>query len=172
MVKSTDQLQLPDVKAAQCMAIAGTGPYQGKKKKMSPSLMLVIRPANPGETLEEFQKAAFRDRSFEPSPAACPVEHCLVAKSVKLGAYEKEGDDIVEIAVFERDMPRYPGLSLEEPFMVQPGKSKEIQYFRPDERITRFAGKLYYAAIMESSTSVLEHAQEDYAAFLKTFVVE
>jgi len=174
-VKGTDELNLLDVKQGQCTVVVNTGPYKGNKRSMSPSLMLISRPAKQGESLEDFQKASFRDREFETiAPSLCPAEHCLTATSVKAGGYEKEGDGHLVITVIEREMPQYPGLMLEEPAMPQIDENKkdEIQYFHADERINRFSGKRYYMVVLESSTSVLKSAKADYAAFLKSLIVE
>ncbi len=174
MAKADNEIQLPDIKGGRCFAIVNTGPYNGNKKAMSPSLMISARPAKPGETLEDFQKTTMQDRGFQiTAPMACPVEHCLGTESIKTGAYDSEGDGYVELVVFERDAPVYPGIALESPvsFGDLP-KDGSIQYFRPDLRQTRFPEKMFYAVLVEASSSVLESGKKDYVEFLKYLRVD
>jgi hypothetical protein len=174
LTRAENRLQLPDIKNGQCFAVVNTGPYKGNNEQMSPSLMISARPAKAGETLEDFEKATMLDRSFQNvPPVSCPVEHCLGAESVKTGAYGKEGDGYVELIVFERDAPAYPGMALESPTVVEEVAKKEsIQYFRPDDRQTRFSGKLFYSVFVEASSSVLEPGKKDYVEFLKYLRVD
>jgi hypothetical protein len=175
VVNGEDELDLGGVKNSFCVSQISKGPYKGKKKSMSPTILLLARPAHTGETLEDFRNAIYKQRVFHDVPAQrCPADKCLSGESVKPGAYEQEGDGYVEAIIFEREMPAYPGLLLEKPEFINPSdlQNDKITYFRPNERITRFPGEMFYLVMLDSSESVLDKAKIDYAEFLKNLVVE
>jgi hypothetical protein len=173
-VQGTDQINLPDVQGGHCTAIVNTGPYKGKKKKMSPSVVVMCYVAKSGETLEDFQKSMSLSRTFEEmQPPVCKWDHCIASKSVQTNVYKDEGDSYVQMEVFERSMPKYPGLLFEEPYLPSSEKdAKQIAYFHADERLLRFPVRLFYVVEMESSTSVVEAGKADYLSFLQSLEVE
>ncbi|HEY0308793.1 MAG TPA: hypothetical protein VGB94_11585 [Acidobacteriaceae bacterium] len=175
VVKQDDSVHLDNAAQGKCVVSVKTGPYHGSGKPISPTILAMSLVAPPNGSLEDFLKAALHgEQSRDISDMLCPAEKCLSAEAIKPKAYGSDGDGDVQAIAFERSMPLYPGLIYEDPAIpsVNKADTQGMIYLHPDERISRFPGKLYYLIVMDSATSVLDDARRDYSSFLKTFVAE
>lgn len=167
------RINLFDLAKGQCIAQIETGPLASKAGDITPNILVVVRQPKPGETLIEFMKAYMTNSS--PQPAAlhgCPVQECLGFEAVKPGLYHEAGDGHAVVTVFKREAPEFPGVLFEAPTVLPPLGNDKASTFRPDERLTRFDGTLYYLVLLDSASLVLAQAQNEYESFLKGFETE
>lgn len=159
----TWRLSLADVKNGQCVAQFETGPYPSKAGDVIPNILVLVRQAREGESLEEFLK---KFMNF-PSPksvniARCPAEHCLAVESVVPNFYKAAGDGQVIMVAFQRTEPSFPGLVFEKPWALPQGEAGKTSYYRPTTRLTRLRGTLYYLVTMDTASSVKDNAKSDF----------
>jgi hypothetical protein len=121
------------------------GPYEKKKDKAS--VLIFTEAERPGQGMSEFQGRYLpTGYGYEPfSLKGCPVEKCVVYHDVPTDAKTRKSKDQAYSIFFERDEPEFPGLALEvpEPPQVDDGQAGP-QYFRPEQRMKRVPGKIYY----------------------------
>jgi hypothetical protein len=161
-------------KNSSCFAIFNPGPYQAVKRKLRPSILLIVQQSKEGESLDNYSKKFMTDGTFTPAPELhCPASNCIALKGVQPGMYKKDGDGHSRLVVFERDEPAFPGLIFESaiaPPKVDP--SKGIQVFRPVPKQGRIPGKLFYVVILDTAASIEEPAIKDFNFFLENLTVE
>jgi hypothetical protein len=161
------------VQKGLCVVQLETGPHHGKAGEVVPSLVLIVRQPKPGETLAAFMKAFMK----YPSPQTvevshCPSEKCLATEAVIPKAYGPRGNGHFVVTVFKRDAPEFPGLIFEEPSSPDAPNDGKVHYFRPNERLHRMEGVLYYAVALDTADSVLGDARQDYDTLLKDMQAE
>ncbi len=162
------------VEDGSCEAYFSTGPYPGTKHQRHPSIVLLARPPQGDETLEDLAKRYTARGTFHPfTPSSCPAERCIAMRGVQPGMYREDGDGHPTVIVFERDQPDFPGLLFESPWESSPSGPGEGEQNTPPERIkARIPGKLYYVVVLDAAASVDEPARNDLDSFLKSLVVE
>ena len=135
-----------------CVAVFSTGPYKATKHNLRPSILLLVRQAKPGESLEDFLKGFEKDGAFSPeTPTRCPAESCVAANGVQPGMYKQDGDGHGRLVAFARDEPPFPGLLFESPWEMPKADAKAgVQYFRPKQVVKRMPGKLYYLVLLDA----------------------
>ena len=69
--------------------------------------------------------------------------------------------------VFKREAPEFPGILFEEPAGPEAPKDGKVRYFRPQDRICRLDGPLYYVVMLDTADSVLGEAKHDYDTLLE-----
>jgi hypothetical protein len=168
------RIDVYDVENSTCAVQIGAGPYPNGIRQVSPNIVLIARPAKPGESLQDFLAAFGKNRTTNPvEPKVCPSEKCLGFEVLEKGMYKEDGDGVFGVTVFERDAPAYPGVLFERPSPAPPPSAPgKVQYYRAPERYSRFADKMYYAVMLDTASSVLEPAKAAYEEFLKSVRVE
>jgi hypothetical protein len=168
------QVTVGGVEKGVCIVQIKTGPHPGKTVDVLPNILVLIRQPKPGETLDDFLKAALPGVSTNRTRVgACPSQECLFREGAKPGLYKSEGDGHVIMASFERHEPEFPGLVFEQPVALPPApESQKVTYFRPSEHLGRVKGVLYYLVMLDTADSVLEKASKDYEDFLNGMRVE
>lgn len=168
------RLNLPDVQEGFGMAQFETGPYTGNSGQVTPNIVVLVRPPKPGETLQDLLLAVTKDHGGAAIPATvCPTDQCLAWAATKSGMYKEEGDGHMIVTAFERDTPDFPGLLFENPApLPDTPKDSQVHAFHPEDRRQRFSGKLYYLVMLDTASSVLEKAKQDYETLLKNIQVE
>jgi hypothetical protein len=157
----------------QCLAQFETGPYSANGREVVPNILLLVRPAKPGETLDEFLKSFLRYPDSTAIPAnSCPATPCLAAEAVVKGRYKESGDGYATFTVFERNEPQFPGIMFENPAGAKVPSDGVVHNFVADQHIKRLKGKLYYLVLLDSADSVLDRAKMDYESYLKSMQVE
>jgi hypothetical protein len=155
-------------------SVFSTGPYPAKKGTLRPSILLLVKQAKPGQTLEEFAASFERDGTFVPyTPARCPAERCIAEKGVQPGMYHENGDGHGRIVCFEREQPVFPGLVFESPSALPHKEGKEgpeTFKFAPTQQ--RMPGKLFYLVLLDTAASIEEPALKDFDFFLQNLTVE
>jgi hypothetical protein len=151
-----------------------TGPYKAKKGNLQPSILLLVRQAKPGQTLENFAAGFDRDATFTAfAPVRCPAERCIAEIDVKAGAYHENGDGRGRLVFFERDQPEFPGLTFESPSQLplKEGRAGPESFaFTPIQQ--RMPGRLFYLVVLDTAASIEEPALKDFSFFLENLTVE
>ena len=166
-------LLVNDVSQGLTLAQIKAGPFSSPAGNVTPNILVLVRPAKPGESLEDFLNSFMRYPSAAPTRVLnCPSDTCLASHAVEAGAYKEAGDGHVTMAVFKRDAPQFPGVLFEEPVAIPGPNSQKPSYFHPEQRMGRLSGTLYYLVALDTASSVIEKADEAYENFLKQFQVE
>jgi hypothetical protein len=140
---------------------------------VSPSILVIVRPAKPGETLEDSVEALMKYPSSQPiNISHCPSESCLSIRGTEPGTYGDQGDGNAIITAFQRKEPNYPGIKFEEPLALPEPKEGQPQYFRPSESIGRISGTLYYLVLLDTASSARQQTEKAFDEFLKNIQVE
>jgi hypothetical protein len=162
-----------DVQEGQCVVQLETGPYKNGAADVVPNILVIVRQAKTGESLDDFKKVFMRDAPFKPASVRnCPSQECLPSEAVKPGLYGANGDGHAILTVFNRPAPAFPGLALEEPTTLPSAEEGKTTYLHPNERLNRFEGTLYYLVLLDTASSVFEKAEYDFEDFLKRFQAE
>jgi hypothetical protein len=172
--KAEWKLNFPQPEPGQCLAQLETGPYSANGREVVPNILLLVRPAKPGETLDDFLKSLLRYPDPKAIPAGfCPATQCLAAEAVVKDRYKESGGGHGIFTVFERDEPDFPGLIFEAPAGPKvPSDGVMHNYAPPSPWMKRLKGKLYYVVLLDSAESVLDRAKMDYESFLKAMQIE
>jgi hypothetical protein len=162
-----------EVQKGQCIAQLETGPYRNGTRDVVPNILVIVRQAKTGESLDDFKKVFMQKASFRPASVRnCPSQECLTSEAVKPGLYGTNGDGHAILTVFNRPAPAFPGLALEEPTTLPSADEGKTTYFHPNERLNRFEGTLYYLVLLDTASSVFGKAEDDFEDFLKRFEAE
>jgi len=155
-------------------SVFSTGPYQAKKGTLRPSILLLVKQAKPGQTLEEFAASFGRDGTFVPyTPVRCPAEKCIAERGVQPGMYKENGDGHGRLVFFESEQPEFPGLVFESPSSLPHQEGKEgPETFRFTQTQQRMPGKLFYLVLLDTAASIEEPAMKDFDFFLQNLTVE
>ena len=149
------------------------GPFSGPAGNVTPTILVLVRQAKPSESLEDFLKSFMRYPSASPTHIHnCPSETCLASRAVVTGGYKEAGDGQFTMTVFKRGVPQFPGVLFEEPAAMPAAEPQKASYFRPEQRMGRLNGTLYYLVALDTASSVCEKADEAYESFLKEFQAE
>jgi hypothetical protein len=167
------RLRRLEVQKGLCVAQMATGPHNGKAGNVAPSVTVIARQAQPGETLADFMKLFM---SY-PSPHAvqvshCPAQECLAYEAVVPNAYGDKGNGHPVVTVFKRDPPEFPGLLLEEPTAPESSQKASVSVFHPHEHLRRMDGTLYYLVMLDTADSVLDDAKKDYDTLITSLHAE
>jgi hypothetical protein len=150
-----------------CVVRIETGPYPSEAGDVIPNLLLMARQPKPGEKLSDFMKVFIKGPSVKPLRVSrCPSEQCLSCEMTTPKAYGAAGNGYALLTVFQREAPEFPGLVFEEPAGPEAPKDSKVTYFRPNERIHRMEGTLYYMVLLDTADSVLDKAKQDYDTLL------
>ncbi|HWG20229.1 MAG TPA: hypothetical protein VG225_06835 [Terracidiphilus sp.] len=151
-----------------------SGPYAAKKGALRPEILLLVKQATPGQTLEDFAASFKRDGVFVPyTPVRCPAERCIAERGVQPGMYHENGDGRGRIVFFEREQPEFPGLIFESPSSLPHKRGNEGQEaFRFAPMQQRMPGKLFYLVLLDTAASIEDPAMKDFDFFLKNLTVE
>jgi hypothetical protein len=158
-----------------CVAVFSTGPYKATKHNLRPSILLIARPAKPGESLDDFLKMFLKPGEIvsPEAPSHCPAASCTAVEADQPKMYKADGDGRAHMIVFERDEPPFPGLLFESPWeMPKSDASAGMQYFRPKQTVKRMPGKLYYLVLLDTAASIEEPAMKDFDFFLENLTAE
>jgi len=169
--------QIPDVTKGTCSVVLGLPEYPDKKGTSSPSLLLMVRPQKPEETLSDFVRSFLHGRYAVATPttiATCPSTSCMSYEILDKDMYAKQGGAHLLAVAFERDMPEFDGLMFEHPVSMKPNADEKgkVVYFRPDEVFHRLPGKLYYLVILDSNAEIFDPAKKDFDFFLGSIRAE
>jgi len=159
-------------KNGQTTFVFELGPYKCPAGDVTPEILLIVRQAKPGESLEDFLRASAPNKpgsqlTTRASALLCPAQLCLSAEIVRPGGYQEAGDAHAFVTVFQREAPDFPSLLFEHPSQLPQGEEGKISYFHPNEFLHRFEGRLYYMVLLDTASSVREPAQKDYEFFLQ-----
>jgi hypothetical protein len=166
-------LNFADVEKSICMAQLKTGPHAGKTSKVNPNVLVFVRQPRSGETIEDFENSIFPEVPSKPIAGIdCSFRGCLELERVRPGAYKREGDGHVLVVAFKREEPEYPGILFEKPNPPPQSKAEGPTYFRPNPKLRRMSGVLFYLVVLDTPDSVLGDARDDLKSFLKTLEVE
>jgi hypothetical protein len=151
-----------------------TGPYAAKKGTLRPSILLLVKQAKPGQTLDDFAASFGRDGTFVPyTPARCPAERCIAERGNQPGMYHENGDGHGRIVFFEREQPEFPGLVFESPSSLPHKEGKKgPETFTFAQIQQRMPGKLFYLVLLDTAASIKEPAMKDFDFFLQNLTVE
>lgn len=162
-----------EVQNGLCVVQIETGPHASKAGDVIPNLAVIARQPKPGETLADFMKVFMNFPSPQTVAVShCPSEKCLAFEAVIPKAYGPRGNGHAVVTVFKRDAPEFPGLLFEEPAGPKVPKDGKVSYFRPNERLRRMEGTLYYMVMLDTADSVLDDAKQDYDTLLKYLQAE
>jgi hypothetical protein len=162
------KLRRLEVQKGTCVVQLETGPHPSKAGDVVPNLVILVRQAKAGETLGDFMKSFGTYPSAKPvGVSRCPSEQCLAYEVTRPKAYGAAGNGYGLVMVFRREAPEYPGLLFEEPAGPEAPKDGKVHYFRPNDRIHRLDGLLYYMVMLDTADSVLDEAKEDYDTLLE-----
>lgn len=172
-------MRIPDVVGGICSA--GAIP-PAKKGEPSPTFLLMARTPPEGQSLDDFARSYLKDHDVfnddrtkvsTASDLPCPVEHCLSLDIVVPGIYFKQGGAHFLILAFERDQPRYDGLTFEKPQGPPTVKPQETPVtFHFNYIFHRIPGKLYYLVLLDSNQQIFANSKPEFDQFLKSVVVE
>lgn len=157
-----------------CVGLFTAGAYQGTVHQLHPSILLLVKQPEPGQTLEDFAHKFMPPGPAQTFvPAHCPAARCYGLVGVQAGMYGKDGDGHGRIVVFERDQPAFPGLIFESPAAIPRTEGDEgMQAYRPEPLQARIPGKLYYLVLLDTAASIEQPALADFDYFLQNLVVE
>jgi hypothetical protein len=156
-----------------CAAVFGSGPYPAISGSLSPSVAVIVKRAEDGQSLQDFLNKISPGADQPDTETICPVAGCIARRILKKDTYGKNGDLHGRIVVFERDEPEFPGLIFEHPLVPPTDKGKEdASYFRPAQTLKRIPGKLYYAVLLDTAASIEGPASNDWQFALKNMKVE
>jgi hypothetical protein len=162
-----------DAKAGLTLAQIKVGPFPSSAGDVTPNILVLVRLAKPGESLEDFLKTFMRYPMAAPTHIShCPSDTCLASHAVEAGAYKAAGDGHITMAVFQRKLPQFPGVQFEDPMALPASVSEKGSYFRPEQRMGRLNGTLYYLIALDTASSVMDKANAAYELFLNEFQVE
>jgi hypothetical protein len=165
--------QIGLAKDGGCIVNFGAGPYEATTRKMSPSILLLVKQSAESETLLDFAKRFSKGLSGMFTPSRCPAAHCIALSGVQSGMYGKDGDGHGRIVIFERDQPEFPGLIFEAPLEIPKSEGGEgPKIYRPNQTQQRMPGKLYYLVLLDTASSIEEPAVKDFDFFLQNLIVE
>jgi hypothetical protein len=155
-------------------SLFSTGPYPANRGTLRPSILLLVKQAKPGQTLEEFSASFGRDGTFVPyTPVRCPAERCIAEKGIEPDMYKENGDGHAHLVFFERAQPEFPGLLFEYPSSLPHKEGKEgPETFRFAQIQQRMPGKLFYLILLDTAASIEEPAMKDFEFFLQNLIVE
>lgn len=172
-VPSAWSVERMDLADGSCVADFLTQFYQGTAHLKRPSVLLLVKQPEQGETLDQFSMRFRHKGTFTPfTPARCPAENCIALMAVQPGMYGDDGDGHGRVLFFERGQPEFPNLVLETPAVFPSSASDKPQVYRPGKIAGRIPGKLYYLVLLDTAASIEGPALKDYELFLHNLTVE
>lgn len=126
-----------------------------KGKEISYSILITMKTVNDDEKLSDHLR---KFTSQYPNNKKITFSN----KYEKMEAYEIQdktlykdiGGAHIYIVGIERNMPKHPGLLLENPVVLPNGTSDQVHYYRANESKNRFKGKIFYTIILDSCEDI------------------
>jgi len=170
------RMDIRDVSGGTCISTMETGPYPSRSGTSTPTLLILTRPAKPGETLEEFTLSFLKKypEARSSSPSSCPSEKCLGFEVVTDSTYSSEGGGHFLVAAFASEPPEFPGLLLERPEALPMAASRgdEVKYYHPNERLQRLPGTLYTVVELDANGDIFTKASADFEYLLRSIQLD
>ena len=166
-----------DVTNGVCQVIVETGPYQGKNKSATPTLLVMTRSPKPQEKLEDFVHSLIQKypSAHVVEAPACPSGKCLAFEVTTDSMYKSEGGGHLLIVGFTNEPPEFPGIRFEAPEPPPPSKPEtndKITYYRPTEKLQRLPGTLYSVVLLDSNASIFSKAASDFEYLLQSIQLD
>ena len=162
-VKKSWDVHLSDTKEGLCTVSISLPPLAGKEGSWSPTLFILSRPAQPGESLGDFRSTVEgKYHVTGPYHPACPVSSCLSDELVQSKAYPSEGGGRFLFTALAAAQPMFPGLKLETPAGPPSPTGSSLVYFTPNEILTRLPGTIYYGVLLDSTANLFPQASIEY----------
>lgn len=159
--------------SGSCVASFGSGPYKGADRALSPNLSVLVQQPQADETLEAYAKRLSTTGTYTTfSPASCPAVRCIAIQSITPHAYAKDGDGHSLMVLFERSQPTFPGLLFESPQSLPTDGSDTPQASRPGQTLARIPGRLFYAVMLDTASTIDAPARKDFDFLLAHLTVE
>jgi hypothetical protein len=167
------ELQINDVTNGICSA---TSSPPAKKGEAAATFLLMARTPTAGQSVDDFAMSFATKHSAKVTTASdlpCPAERCVSLDVVVPDMYPKQGGGHILLVAFERDQPRYDGLSFEQPEGPPMKKGQEGPVaFHVEPNFRRVPGKLYYLVLLDSNQQIFANSKPEFESFLKSLIVE
>jgi len=152
------------------------GKRSAKKNDHYGRISIMVDRQRNQESPEDYLLMKYAPKGYSVEPDSLGLELPWPYQYVKVfrtGKSEKEENEINRIALFFRDEPEFPGLSLEVPESpaVQEGTS-EPQFFRPNQLLKRVPGRLYYEVNSNSELKSQDQVMKDFVFVLQNLKVD
>jgi len=158
---------------SQCVVTMETGPLKGIAGDVIPNIVVIARQPKEKESIEDFFQHFMHYKDAHRVAVPCPSSECLTSEAISAGMYGKEGAGHTIMTAFQGAQPAYPGLLWEEPNgPPSPNADAAPVYYRPNRRMKRLAGTVYYLVMLDTAESVYPEARASYETFLKSMRVE
>lgn len=173
MVDSTWNLSLYDYQNRQSAFVMEPPVVKSKKgKEIGYTIAVMMKSADANETLDDYtgkfvskypdkSKIIFSDK----------YERMLAYEIKDKHAYEDMGGAHIYMIGIERDEPQYPGMLLEDPESLPPGKTGETSYFSVSPCQKRFKGKIFYLIILDSCEDIHEETFAVFKTMLEKYII-
>lgn len=136
------------------------------------TIALLMMPVDDGDRLDDFVKKFSGPKGDKKKIKFSDKYDKMVAYEITdKSMYPDIGGGHMYMIGVERNAPKYPGLLLEDPFSFPRNKSKEMQYFRPDNSRGRFQGKIFYGIMLDSCEDIHEESLAIFKELFKNQIV-
>jgi len=143
-------------------------------RSISPTLLVLTRPAKPEETPENFIGTFLkRYPSASPATAYCQATGCLAFDIVAPTVCSAEGGGHFLAVALAEQPPEFAGLGFERPQEPPRGKSgSQVTYYHLNERFHRLPGVLYTLVELDSNESIFSRAAADFEYLFKSIQLD
>lgn len=158
LVDSTWQLSTTDYKNRQGAVVIRPPRIKGKSgKEVGYTIAMIMKVANESDNLESYLNMFAPASSNKTKKIFSGKYENLVAYEIKDPAmYPEMGGSHLYLIGIERTEPQYPGLVLESPMSFSNGNKQGLTYYRANDSMNRFKGKIFYAVMFDSCEDIFD----------------
>jgi hypothetical protein len=148
----------------------GSPDAYSKSGQSTPTLLVLTRPAKPGETIDDFVGGFVKKfvTARQVTALSCPSDRCVGYEIVTDAMYQSEGGGHLLVVGFADHPTDFPGLLFERPEAPPKTESGKTEYFHATEKLHRFSGVLYTVLELDSNGSIFEKAAADFQYLLES----
>ena len=145
-----------------------------KGKDIGFNIAMIVKLADTNQTIEEFVSKVSGDYPGKKKVDFSIKNAKTVAYEIKIDTmYRDIGGAHLHVVGIEKDMPKYPGLLLEEPSNMQTTFSADsnIKIYTPKSPRQRFEGKIMYIFILDTCEDIHEKSYAVFRDFIQNKLI-
>ena len=172
-VDSTWGLTVYDYKNRQTAFILTPSSIRDKKgTDITYTIAILMKVANDDETLDDYVNNLIKRYSNKVKvPFPGKYESMFTYEITDKSIYENMGGGHMYMIGIERNVPKYPGLLLEEPVKFPDGKSGQTTFYTTPDYKSRFKGKIFYAILLDSCENIHDQSLAIFKALFENQII-
>jgi hypothetical protein len=173
LVDSTWNISIHNYTNRQTAVILNPNPITNNNgRSINYSIAIIMKTVSPTENLGDFiNNFVAKYETKKKITISDKYDKMIAYEITEKSMYQDIGGGHLYMIGIEREAPRYPGLLLEVPVEIPFGDSKKLSFYRANESLNRFEGRIFYAIMLDSCEDIHDKSFSVFLEFLNKYLI-